>query len=122
MSFLELEQGLDPAGGAVDFSVPEPGEIEAEVFPPPDQIDCVAQYGATKSPTVPVKVLFRPTERLFGISMPDVEAETPALDQMGESFAFKARMPPGRYDVYVAPDESAITADACSVVPQVFRI
>jgi hypothetical protein len=121
MSFLQVVKGLPTASGAFDLSVPEPGEVEAQVIPPPESIDCLPEYGAIKSSTVPVSVRFRRTERLLGLSIPDVEADTPSLDQLGASYKLKARMSPGLYDVYVAPDPDAIGDDACSVVPQVFR-
>jgi hypothetical protein len=121
MSFVQVEKGLRMDGGPIELAVPEPGEIEALVIPPSDALDCVAEYGAIKSSTVPVSVRFRPTERLLGLSTPDIESDTPKLDEVGANYMFKARMPPGRYDVYVAPDPNAISVGACSVVPQVFR-
>jgi hypothetical protein len=121
MAFLQVERELPAHGGPIELSVPEPGEIEAQVIPPADAIDCVKEYGAVKSGTVPVSVRFRATERVLGLSMPDIDSETPTLDQLNASYTFKARMPPGRYDIYVAPDPDAISAEACTVVPQVFR-
>ena len=119
LSFLQTVEQLPSEGGALDLLVPEPGEIEAEVVPTADTSSgCVASYN--ESPTVPVKVRFRPTERVFGLAAADIDAETGEIAP-GESYKFKARMAPGKYDVYVEPVQAAISGDACSVVPQVFR-
>lgn len=118
LSFLQTLEELPSEGGSLDLGVPEPAKIVAEVIPAAGSDGCVASYN--QSPTVPVRVRFRPTERVFGLAASEIEAETGAIAP-GESYEFEARMPPGKYDVYVEPVQEAITGDACAVVPQVFR-
>lgn len=124
LSFLETVDGIGTSGAALDLDVPAPAELEAVVVPTPgaDQGSCATAYGGpANSPTVPVKVLFRPSENVFGLATTEIEAETGEVAAVGDSYTFKVRMAPGKYDVYVAPVDGAVNAGSCSVVPQVFR-
>jgi hypothetical protein len=124
LSFLETVDDIPVTGGALNLDVPAPAELEAEVVPTPgaDQGNCATAYGGpAESPTVPVNVRFRPSEKVFGLSTTEIQAETGEVGAVGESYKFKVRMPPGKYDVYVEPVEGSVNAGSCSVVPQVFR-
>ncbi len=122
LSFLQTAHGLPSSGGKLDWTVPAPAELHAEVYPAPQPAGstCVPEYGAAASESVPVSVRFRATEQVFGLAASDIQADSEADASTG-SYRFKARMPPGIYDVYVTPDASAIADEACLVVPQVFR-
>lgn len=68
--------------------------------------------------SVPSTVTFIPRERLLGLS-PVSYAASSSLTDDGGSHQFSVRLPPGGYDVYVAP--FAADSDACPLPPQLLR-
>ena len=70
---------------------------------------------------VPGSLTFTSTERLPGLPVVPYSVETRATGDKEPGHDFEVRMPPGEYDVYVAPWNSGEQTDACAVAPQILR-
>jgi hypothetical protein len=68
--------------------------------------------------TLPVVLTFTPREQLLGLSLPSYEISSRFDDRVRE-YVFEGSLPPGRYDVYMRPDESL--PPECRAIPQIFR-
>jgi hypothetical protein len=119
LSFIDVQSAIPLEGGALDLDVPEPAEFTGEVKLPPD-VSC-AGYGSNASPTIPVRVVFRPSERVFGLATADQAFDTQAVTRLGEPYQFGARLSPGDYDVYIRPDPTESYEGSCAVAPTVIR-
>ncbi|MGC4091234.1 MAG: carboxypeptidase-like regulatory domain-containing protein [Polyangiaceae bacterium] len=73
--------------------------------------------------SIPVRLTFSPSQRMWGLSAPDVQVSA-SLSTSGK-YTFQSSLPGGEYDVYVEPfqvaDAAALDAKACPLIPQLFR-
>ncbi len=109
------ERGIPP--GWLELNVRPRVPVRGSVLGPPDQEACASRGGST----VPVTLTFSPREGLFGLSVPAYELDT-VLDTSLDppEYVFRGALPPGRYDVYIRPDVSALGPD-CRAIPQIIR-
>jgi hypothetical protein len=84
----------------------------------PSTLELADSDGVAKG--VPGSLTFTSTERLPGLPVVPYSVETHA-PETGPGHEYALRMPPGEYDVYVAPWSKQEQPDSCAVAPQILR-
>jgi hypothetical protein len=117
-SFLTLQNVADapPKGARLELNVRPRVPVTGRVLAPPELSAACLRSAQS---TLKVALTFTPREQLLGLSLPSYELATSFDDSLRE-YVFQGALPPGRYDVYMKPDQAAL-GENCQAVPQIFR-
>jgi hypothetical protein len=131
VQFLNLFQGLSPAGGDLPLPLQLVSQVTGEVTLAdpkctPSFVDNGMTLASSADSSIPALVSLTPSVEVaggargldaLGLFSPPAVAQTTLIND--SYFGFALNVPPGTYDIYVAPLHQA--DDTCVVPPQLLR-